>query len=144
MEHIDWTECALIETVPGKRGGKPVIKGTRRRPDDLFVNREQGIEWLAGNHGGITLDTVRAVFDFYDRRFLTTASHAVCGRSLPASKSGMPLRWAGTSCATAISSGLPSGTGSDNHATKAGRMSILGGPSVVVCWMCYVPLRRFE
>ncbi len=29
MKDIDWGECALIETVPGKRGGKPVIKATR-------------------------------------------------------------------------------------------------------------------
>jgi uncharacterized protein (DUF433 family) len=66
MEHIDWTERALIETVPGKRGRKPVIKGTRLHPEDLLTNREQGIEWLVENHGGITPDTVRAVFDFYD------------------------------------------------------------------------------
>jgi len=56
MEHIDWTECALIETVPGKRGGKPVIKGTRLRLEDLLTNREQGIKWLIENHGGITSD----------------------------------------------------------------------------------------
>jgi uncharacterized protein (DUF433 family) len=37
MQHIDWTECDLIETVPGKRGGKPVIKGTRLR-----LSREPG------------------------------------------------------------------------------------------------------
>ncbi len=37
------------------------------RPEDLLVNREQAVGWLAENHGGITPDTVRAVFDFYDR-----------------------------------------------------------------------------
>jgi uncharacterized protein (DUF433 family) len=67
MEHIDWTGCALIETVPGKRGGKPVIKGTRLTPEDLLTNREQGVDWLVENHGGITPETVRVVFDFYDR-----------------------------------------------------------------------------
>jgi uncharacterized protein (DUF433 family) len=67
MTDIDWTECALIETVPGKRGGKPVIKGTRLTPGDLLTNREQGIDWLVENHGGITPETVRAVFDFHDR-----------------------------------------------------------------------------
>jgi uncharacterized protein (DUF433 family) len=67
MAHIDWTECALIETVPGKRGGKPVIKGTRLTPEDLLINREQGVDWLVENHGGITPETVRAVFDFHDR-----------------------------------------------------------------------------
>src|SRR4051794_30079138 len=52
MQRFDWTECALIETVPGKRGGNPVVKGTRLRPEDLLVNGEQGIEWLVENHGG--------------------------------------------------------------------------------------------
>ncbi len=66
MEHVDRTECDLIEAALGKRGGKPVIKGTRLRPEDLLVNREQGIEWLVENYGGIMLDTVRGVFDFYD------------------------------------------------------------------------------
>ena len=61
MEHIDWTECALIETVPGKRRGKPVIKGSRLRPEDLLTNREQGIKWLIENQGGITRDTVRVI-----------------------------------------------------------------------------------
>ena len=67
MAHIDRTECGLIETVPGKRGGKPVIKGTRLTPEDLLTNRAQGVDWLVENHGGITPETVRAVFDFYDR-----------------------------------------------------------------------------
>jgi uncharacterized protein (DUF433 family) len=75
MEQIDWTECALIETVPGKRGGKPVIKGTRLRPEDLLTNREQGIDWLVENHGGITPDTVRAVFYFYDSRKKARVPH---------------------------------------------------------------------
>jgi uncharacterized protein (DUF433 family) len=75
MEHIDWTECALIETVPGKRGGKPVIKGTRLRAEDLLTNREQGIEWLVENHGRITPDTVRAVFDFHDRHKRARVPH---------------------------------------------------------------------
>jgi uncharacterized protein (DUF433 family) len=65
----------LIETVPGKRGGKPVIKGTRLRPEDLLTNREQGIEWLVENHGGITPDTVRAVFNFYDTHKKAIVSH---------------------------------------------------------------------
>jgi len=75
MKHIDWTECSLIETVPGKRGGKPVLKGTRLRPEDLLTNREQGIEWLVENHGGITPDTVRAVFDFYDNHKKASVPH---------------------------------------------------------------------
>lgn len=65
---IDWGDCAVVETVPGKMGGQPVLKGTRLRPEDLLVNREQGIDWLVENYGGVTPETIRAVFDFYDRR----------------------------------------------------------------------------
>jgi len=32
----------------------------------FFTNRKQGIEWLVENQGGITPDTVRAMFDFHD------------------------------------------------------------------------------
>jgi uncharacterized protein (DUF433 family) len=53
--------------VLGKRDGKPVIKGTRLRPEDLLVSWRLGIDWLVENDGGITPDTVRAVFDVFDR-----------------------------------------------------------------------------
>ena len=52
--NIDWRECAVVETVPGKMGGQPVLKGTRRRPEDLLINREQGVDWLVENYGGVT------------------------------------------------------------------------------------------
>jgi hypothetical protein len=48
---IDWEECAAVETVPGKMSGQPVIRGTRVRPEDLPINRDQGVEWLARGHG---------------------------------------------------------------------------------------------
>lgn len=64
---IDWTECAAIETVPEKMGGQPVIKGTRVRPNDLLVNRDEGIDWLAENFS-IPSESIRQVFAFYDQR----------------------------------------------------------------------------
>jgi hypothetical protein len=39
----------------------------RLAPENLLTNREQGVDWLFENHGGITPETVQAVFDFYDR-----------------------------------------------------------------------------
>jgi len=65
MKQIDWTECALIETVPGKMAGQPVLRGTCVRPRDLLINREEGIEWLARNHGNEP-ETIRKLFAFYD------------------------------------------------------------------------------
>ena len=61
MEHIGWTERGLIETVFGERGGKPVIKGARLRPEHLLTDQPRGIEWLVGSHAGITPDTVRVI-----------------------------------------------------------------------------------
>ena len=39
---MDWTGCDLVERVPGKVGGRPVIKGTRIEPDFLLVEAELG------------------------------------------------------------------------------------------------------
>jgi len=64
---IDWDECAAVETVPGKMSGHPVIRGTRVRPEDLLINRDQGVDWLARGHG-IPAHIIREVFAFYDAR----------------------------------------------------------------------------
>jgi uncharacterized protein (DUF433 family) len=39
---IDWTTCELIEQVPGKVSGQPVIKGTRVLPDAIVNSFELG------------------------------------------------------------------------------------------------------
>jgi uncharacterized protein (DUF433 family) len=67
MKHTDWTDCALIETVPDRMGGQPVIRDSRVRPEDLLINRDQGIEWLAHSHG-IPVETIREIFAFHDAR----------------------------------------------------------------------------
>jgi len=73
--HIDWRECSLVETVPGNVSGAPVIRGTRVRPEDLVVNRSQGLPWLVENFG-IPAETVRAVFTFYDWHKSARAWHS--------------------------------------------------------------------
>ena len=40
--HIDWTECELIECVPGKVSGKPVVGGTRIMPDAIVGSYDLG------------------------------------------------------------------------------------------------------
>jgi uncharacterized protein (DUF433 family) len=42
-----------------------VLRGTRLRPQDLLINRDEGIDWLSRNHG-VAPETVRALFTFYD------------------------------------------------------------------------------
>ena len=58
--------CPVIEVVPGKMSGAPVLRHSRVRPEDLISNIEQGPEWMAEAHG-LLLDDVKAVLAFYDR-----------------------------------------------------------------------------
>jgi uncharacterized protein (DUF433 family) len=63
---MNWKECAVVEIVPGRVSGAPVILGSRVRPDDLIVNRNEGEAWLAENFE-LPIATVREVLRFYDR-----------------------------------------------------------------------------
>jgi len=66
---VDWTQCAVVEAVPGKMAGQPVLRGTRVRPQDLLVNRAEGLAWLSENYS-VSPDSIREVFAFYDRSTL--------------------------------------------------------------------------
>jgi len=63
---MDWTDCPLIERVPGKLSGVPVIRHSRVRPDDLLVNLGEGEAWLAEAYR-LPIETVRQVLAFYDQ-----------------------------------------------------------------------------
>ena len=57
---MDWMDCPLIERVPGKVSGAPIIKRSRVRPEDLVVNRAEGEEWLSYAYD-LPVETVRGV-----------------------------------------------------------------------------------
>ena len=39
---IDWTACELIEQVPGKVSGRPIVRGTRIMPDGIVNSYDMG------------------------------------------------------------------------------------------------------
>lgn len=39
---INWMECELIERVPGKVSGRPIIRGTRIMPDPIVNSYDLG------------------------------------------------------------------------------------------------------
>jgi uncharacterized protein (DUF433 family) len=39
---IDWTQCDLIECVPGKVSGRPVVRGTRIMPEAIVGSYDLG------------------------------------------------------------------------------------------------------
>jgi uncharacterized protein (DUF433 family) len=64
---MNWTECPLVEIVPGKLSGAPVIVHSRVRPEDLVTNRAGGgADWLAENYA-LPVETVRAVLACHER-----------------------------------------------------------------------------
>ncbi len=45
---IDWMACELIEQIPGKVSGRPIVRGTRILPDAIVDSYD-----LGGNRRGI-------------------------------------------------------------------------------------------
>ena len=39
---IDWSACELIEQVPGKVSGRPIVRGTRILPDGVVNSFDMG------------------------------------------------------------------------------------------------------
>jgi uncharacterized protein (DUF433 family) len=39
---IDWTSCELIEQIPGKVSGRPIVRGTRILPDGVVNSYDMG------------------------------------------------------------------------------------------------------
>ena len=61
-----WAECDLVERVPGKMGGRPVIKGTRIEPETILIDEEYGrsIEQTHASYPTLPLETIRAIRDY--------------------------------------------------------------------------------
>lgn len=70
---MEWTECPLIETVPGKMNGAAVIKGTRVQPETIVDSFEGGnsIEEIHDNYPHLPVDTIRRIIEFHHSHQLT-------------------------------------------------------------------------
>lgn len=69
MATLDWSQCAVVESIPGKVSGAWVLKGTRMPVSAIFENLEAGasidniMEWFEG----LDRDQVKAVIEFAAR-----------------------------------------------------------------------------
>ena len=63
---IDWTACELIERVPGKVSGRPVVIGTRILPDAIAGSYELGetIEELQEGFPTLTRSQILRLIEF--------------------------------------------------------------------------------
>lgn len=63
---IDWLACELIEAVPGKVSGRPVVRGTRILPDPIVNSYELGdsIEEIHEGFPTLSLVQIKRLVDF--------------------------------------------------------------------------------
>jgi uncharacterized protein (DUF433 family) len=63
---IDWTICELIEQVPGKVSGRPVVRGTRILPDAIVNSYDLGesIEDLHEGFPSLSVGQIMRLIEF--------------------------------------------------------------------------------
>jgi uncharacterized protein (DUF433 family) len=67
MASLDWSQCPAVESVPGKRSGAWVFKGTRTPVAAVFDNlQDMSVDELVDEFG-VTRDQVQAVLTFAAR-----------------------------------------------------------------------------
>ena len=71
---IDWMACELIEKVPGKVSGQPIVRGTRILPDAIVNSFELGesVEELHEGFPSLSIAQIERLIEF---------AHAQRGRS---------------------------------------------------------------
>lgn len=66
---LDWSKCALVESNPGRVGGRPVLKGTRMPAEDIVANYEYGVTMTEiSEQFGVDAGVVRELLTYAERR----------------------------------------------------------------------------
>ncbi|MGA3202342.1 MAG: DUF433 domain-containing protein [Bryobacteraceae bacterium] len=66
VSDVDWAACELIEQVPGKVSGRPVVRGTRIMPDPIVNSYDLG-DSIAEIHEGfptLSITQIKRLIDF--------------------------------------------------------------------------------
>jgi len=64
MASLDWSKCTAVESVPGKRSGAWVFRGTRMPVATVFENlQDMSVDELVDEFG-VTREQVQAVLQF--------------------------------------------------------------------------------
>lgn len=71
--YVDWNGCDLVERVPGRVSGKPVVRGTRILADTIVQDRELGssLGEIEENYPDLSRQVIEKLLAFAD------AHHAV-------------------------------------------------------------------
>ncbi|MCX6591123.1 MAG: DUF433 domain-containing protein [Acidobacteria bacterium] len=63
---LDWTGCELVERVPGKVSGRPIVRGTRILADTIVQDAELGSPTaeIQENYPDLTVQTIEQLIAF--------------------------------------------------------------------------------
>ena len=62
---VDWGGCDLVEVIPGKVSGAPILKGTRLPAQTIVDNHDYGMTPAEiVEQFGVTEDQVRRILDY--------------------------------------------------------------------------------
>ncbi len=76
MATLDWSQCSAVESVPGRRSGAWVFRGTRMPVATVFENlQDMSVDELVDEFG-VTREQVQAVLQFAAHSTEAEASHA--------------------------------------------------------------------
>ena len=64
--YIDWTGCELVERIPGKVSGRPIVRGTRILADTVVQDAELGssLEEIHENYPDLPLGAIQELISF--------------------------------------------------------------------------------
>jgi uncharacterized protein (DUF433 family) len=65
LSAIDWPQCELVESVPGKVSGRPVVRGTRIMPEAIVGSYELGetFEELCEGFPTLSADQIKRLIE---------------------------------------------------------------------------------
>lgn len=63
---IDWTQCELIERIPGKVSGRPIVRGTRIMPDAIVDSYDLGetLDELRDGFPSLSVSQIKRLIEF--------------------------------------------------------------------------------
>jgi uncharacterized protein (DUF433 family) len=63
---IDWMACELIEQIPGKVSGRPIVRGTRIMPDGIVNSYDMGesIEDIHEDWPSLSVAQIKRLIEF--------------------------------------------------------------------------------
>ena len=72
---IDWTACELIEQIPGKVSGRPIVRGTRIMPEGIVNSFDMGdsIDDIHEDWPSLSITQIKRLIEFAHARREQTA-----------------------------------------------------------------------